>query len=53
MFECFHCLNKSLVWQSDYSFQEFGYEGDGIVQILECSHCGAEVEYRIFLNEKL
>lgn len=52
MFECFHCLHKSLVWQSDYSYEDFGYEGEGIVQILHCSNCGAEVEYRIKINEE-
>lgn len=51
MFECFHCLHKSLVWDCDYSFEDFGYEGEGIVQILHCSNCGAEVEYRIEINE--
>lgn len=47
MFECFHCLSRSVVWQCDYSFEDFGYEGDGIVQILHCTNCGAEIEYRI------
>lgn len=52
MYECFHCLHKSLVWQSDYSYDDFGYEGEGIVQILHCANCGAEVEYRIDLDVK-
>lgn len=47
MYECFHCLNRSVVWECDYDFSDFGYEGDGIVQILHCSNCGAEIEYRI------
>lgn len=51
MYQCFHCLNNSLVWQSDYSYEDFGYEGDGIVQILICSNCGAEVEYRVPIRE--
>lgn len=41
-----------MIWQCDYSFEDFGYEGEGIVQILECSNCGAEIEYRISLNEE-
>lgn len=52
MFECFHCLCRSVIWQCDYSFEDFGYEGEGIVQILECSNYGAEIEYRISLNEE-
>lgn len=52
MFQCFHCLHQSLIWDNDYSFEDFGYEGDGIVQILHCSNCGAEVEYRISFNKE-
>lgn len=52
MFQCFHCLQQSLVWDSDYDFEDFGYEGDGIVQILHCVNCGAEVEYRISNNKE-
>ena len=52
MFECFHCLNKSLCWDSDFSFEDLGYEGEGIVHILHCSSCGAEVEYRIAVDEE-
>lgn len=50
MFECFHCLTQSVIWQCDYDFSDFGYEGEGIVQILYCTNCGAEIEYRIPLN---
>ena len=51
MYECFHCGTKSLIWQCDYSFEDFGYAGEGIVQILRCTNCGAEVEYRIEQGE--
>ena len=47
MFECFHCLHRSAIWQSDFDFSDYGYEGEGIVQNLICSNCGAEIEYRI------
>ena len=47
MFECFHCLQRAVVWDSDFNFEDFGYEGDGIVQICHCTNCGAEIEYRI------
>lgn len=52
MFECFHCLHKALVWQCDYNFEDFGYDGEGIVHILTCSYCGAEVEYRVSIPEE-
>ena len=47
MFQCFHCLHETVVWDCDYSFDDFGYDGDGIVQMLHCENCGAEIEYRI------
>ena len=51
-FECFHCMQRSVVWQSDFSFEDFGYEGDGIVQILHCTNCGADIEYRVPLGKE-
>jgi len=50
MYECFHCCTKGVVWCSDFSFEDFGYEGEGIVHICRCVNCGAEIEYRIFLE---
>ena len=52
MFECFHYLSRSVIWDCDYDFSDFGYEGEGNVQILHCAHCGAEIEYRISLDKK-
>ena len=52
MYECFHCGCKTVVWQSDFSYEDMGYEGDGIVHICQCSHCGAEIEYRISLSDE-
>ena len=46
-FECFHCLSRSVIWQSDFTFEDYGYEGEGIVQNLICMDCGAEIEYRV------
>lgn len=47
MYQCFHCLTNSVCWDCDYSFEDFGYPGEGIVQICHCANCGAEIEYRI------
>ena len=47
MFECFHCLSKSVIWDCDYDFEDMGYDGQGIVHVCHCTNCGAEIEYRI------
>lgn len=47
MFECFHCLSRSVIWDADFSFEDCGYDGGGIVQFCHCENCGAEIEYRI------
>ena len=31
-------------------FEDYGYEGNGIVQNLVCMNCGADIEYRIPLG---
>lgn len=51
MFECFHCLSRSVIWDCDYTFEDFGYEGEGLVQICHCANCGAEIEYRIDMSD--
>ena len=47
MYECFHCLSRFVVWDCDFSFEDFGYEGKGIVHICHCANCGAEIEYDV------
>lgn len=51
MYECFHCLSQSVIWDCDFTFEDFGYEGEGIVQICHCANRGAEIEYRIPISE--
>ena len=50
MYQCFHCLHNSVVWDCDYNYEDYEYEGEGIVQICHCTNCGAEIEYRIPIN---
>ena len=50
-YECFHCCTKSVIWDSDFDFEDCGYEGEGIVHICHCTNCGAEIEYRIRCGE--
>lgn len=47
LFECFNCLHRSVVWESDFTFEDYGYVGEGIVHNLYCCNCGAEIEYRV------
>ena len=47
MNKCFHCGHESVVWDNDFSFEEYYGEGEGIVHILHCANCGAEIEYAI------
>lgn len=51
VYECFHCLSKSVIWDCDFTFEDFGYDGEGIVQMCHCTNCGAEIEYRVPIFE--
>jgi len=50
MFECFHCLSRSVVWCADFSFEDYDVEGEGIVHTLHCSNCGADIVYYVPVN---
>jgi len=52
MTECFHCLTNSVIWDADFTFDDCGYEGEGIVHFCHCCNCGAEIEYRIREDEE-
>ena len=52
MYECFHCGKKAVSWDADFDFDDFGYEGQGIVHTCHCNNCGAEIEYRIRIGEE-
>lgn len=51
MYECFHCGNKTVVWDSDFSFEDMCCDGNGIVHVCHCTNCGAEIYYKIPLEE--
>lgn len=51
MYECFHCTARAVVWDCDFSFEDLGYEGDGIVHMCHCEKCGAVIEYDIPFGE--
>jgi transcription elongation factor Elf1 len=52
MYECFHCGHRAVIWDSDFSFEDYGEEGEGIIHVCHCSNCGAEIEYRIPITEE-
>lgn len=53
MYECFHCGHMSVIWDSDFTFEDYGLEGEGLVHHCHCTHCGAEIEYFIAIpNEE-
>lgn len=47
MYECFHCCTKSVIWDSDFNFEDYGLEGQGIVHVCHCTNCGAQIIYQI------
>lgn len=47
MYECFHCGEKAVIWDNDFSYEDYGLEGEGIVQDLHCENCGARIQYFI------
>lgn len=51
MYECFHCGSCGVIWDNDFSFEDFGYEGEGVVHVCHCCNCGAHIEYYISLDD--
>ena len=51
MFECLHCHEIALVWQADFDFEDYGYEGKGIVSEYICSKCGTRITMEIPIDK--
>ena len=51
MYECFHYGQRSVVWENDFSFEDYGMEGEGIIHVCHCGHCGADIEYFVRLDD--
>lgn len=41
---CWFCGGQ-LIWNNDHSFEEVGYDGDGVVSIHTCKDCDATAEF--------
>lgn len=52
MYECFHCGQKSVVWDSDYDFEDYGLDGQGLIHSCHCTNCGAKITYEIPIPEE-
>lgn len=52
MYECFHCGARAVIWDNDLSFEDYGYDGEGIVQVCHCTNCGALITYYIAFEEE-
>ena len=46
-YQCFHCLHNTVYWESDFSFEDYGMEGEGIVHVCHCANCDADIEYYV------
>lgn len=51
MFECLNCGEKALLWDCDYSYDDYELEGDGIVREFHCTKCRAEITLYIPLDD--
>lgn len=47
MYNCFYCGRLAVIWDSDFTFDELEYDGDGVVNYYHCTNCGAQIQYKI------
>lgn len=47
MYECFHCCSRSVIWDCDFSYDDYGLDGEGIIHECHCANCGARITYYI------
>lgn len=40
---CWYCGSR-LRWNADFSFEEYGHEGEGIVSVWTCDSCDTDYE---------
>lgn len=50
---CWFCGNP-LIWNNDFSYEDYGLEGEGIIAVLSCSNkdCGAVFEGALDLEKR-
>ena len=50
MYECFHCLQKAVIWDGDFDSEDYGYEEEGVIHECHCTNCGARITYFCPIN---
>lgn len=46
--KCWHC-GSELIWGGDFSFDDYGLDGDGIISNLSCSNLLCQAYYDVYL----
>lgn len=49
--KCWFC-NGELIWGADFSYEDYGFDGEGIIASLNCSNCNATFEGYLDLDNE-
>ena len=49
---CWHC-GTEMIWGADFSFDDYGREGEGIVATFSCSNCPATAEVSLLIADEV
>ena len=52
MYECFNCGHRSVIWDADFDFADYGLDGDGVIHECHCANCGARITYEVPANKE-
>ena len=45
MYECFYCGAKAVIRDADFSYEDCGIDGEGIIHNCHCTNCGVIIHY--------
>lgn len=51
-YQCFHCGQRTVIWDADFDFEDYCMEGEGIVHDCHCTNCGARIQYFIDIDDR-
>lgn len=51
MTNCWFCGHE-MIWNSDFSYEDYGYEGEGTIAVLNCPNCNATAEFSVRDDEE-
>ena len=51
LYECFHCGQNAVSWDADFDFDDYGIDGEGVINTCHCNNCGAHIEYYVGTGE--